>query len=301
MVRKIPEGRACSRRGIVAGARGDDGITAGGGENDGVKGAVGFELCGHVNEGVAVARGVVDFEDGGGEVGNGGLLVEDAAASELGDGAKGFLADIGTGALVVEEGVDGGLALLTFVYDVLGKGMAPVVDAVGEKDDDVGGTFGAGSLSGNMVTAGAVEGVPEGCAAEAGTVFVGDVGGGLDEQIVITGPILLDLGLEVEAKDHGLIAIALKGGIGDAASDDARGEDTLHGVAHVKEDGYAKGKIVVVSEEGDAGGGTLVVEEKEIGRCEVGDGAAGGVVGMEGEGNLIGVQLEDVGFLRAGE
>ena len=187
------------------------------------------------------------------------------------------------------------------VYDVLWKGMALLVVAVGENEDDVGVTFCAGRLSGNMVTAGAVEGVPEGCAAEAGAVLVGDVGGGADEQIVIAGPILLDLGFEVQAKDHGLIAIALKAVLATLRAT-MRGAKTPRArVAHVNDDGYAKGKIVVVSEEGDAGGGTLVVEEKEIGRCEVGDGAAGGVVGMEGEGNLIGVQLADVGFLRAGE
>jgi hypothetical protein len=164
--------------GVVAGAGDEEGGAVWCVEFDDVEAAVALEFFRAVDEGVAIAEVLVDGEDGSGEDNGGGLRVEDAAASLFGEGAEEFLAGVEVRAVVGEEGIDGGFSLLADVDDVLRAGVALVVDAVGEEEDGVGGGFGAWGLGGDVVAAGAVEGVPDGGAAEAGAVFVGDVGGG---------------------------------------------------------------------------------------------------------------------------
>jgi hypothetical protein len=113
----------------------------------------------------------------------------------------------------------------------------------------------------------------------------------------VAGPVLLKLGVEVEAHDEGLVAGVVDGVLGDEIGDVTRGEGVLHGVALVEEDGDAQRKARVVDEEGDARGRMTVVAEAEVGGGEVGDGAAMFIFGVEGESNLVGVYVKDVGLL----
>ena len=267
-------------------------------ELDGVEAVVALELYRAVDEGVAVAEFFVDVEDGGGEVGSAALLVEDAAAGELGDGTEGFLAGVDAGFVVGDEGVDGCLVLLALVDDVLGEGAAAVIDAVGEEKDGVGGGCIGGRLRGHVVAAGAIERVPYGGAAEARAVEVGDVGCGLDEKVGVAGPILLNLGFEVEAKDHGLIAGIVESGLGDELGGPAGSDGSFHRGAFVEENGKAQGKVVVVLEEGDAAGWVAVIEQAQVGLSDVGDGSALFVDCMEVNGDFVGIDGELEWLLR---